>query len=236
MQKNDDSGFDGPVLTDFDLGDAPPPPPHHGLMWRLRNYFLAGVVVAAPMGMTLYVTWAFVSFVDRSVKPLIPDAYNPETYFRFSFPGFGLLIMVVALTILGALAANFFGQTLLDYGERLVARMPIMRGVYNATKQILETVTTPSGASFRQAALIEYPRKGLWTICFITGDAMGEVQARTDAPVISVYVPTTPNPTSGFLIFVQRSEIIILDMSVEEAVKMVISMGLVIPKWNDLHV
>lgn len=235
MQKNNDSGFDGPVLTDFDLSEAPPPP-KHGLMWRLRNYFLAGVVVAAPMGMTLYVTWAFVSFVDRSVKPLIPDAYNPETYFRFSFPGFGLLIMVVALTMLGALAANFFGQTLLDYGERLVARMPIMRGVYNATKQILETVTTPSGASFRQAALIEYPRKGLWTICFITGEADGEVQARTDAPVISVYVPTTPNPTSGFLIFVQRSEIMILDMSVEEAVKMVISMGLVIPKWNNLPV
>ncbi len=200
--------------------------PEHGLLWRLRNYFLAGVVVAAPMGMTLYLTWAFISFVDASVTPLIP-----APYFRFSFPGLGLIIMFILLTLLGALAANFFGQTLLDYGERLVARMPIMRGVYNATKQILETVTTPSGTSFRQAALIEYPRRGVWTICFITGEAQGEVQARTADPVISVYVPTTPNPTSGFLLFVPRAEIVTLDMSVEEAVKMVISMGLVVPKW-----
>lgn len=235
MQKDDDAGPATPVLTGFDMNELPQPP-KRGILWRLRNYFLAGVVVAAPMGMTLYVTWAFVSFVDESVKPLIPDAYNPETYFRFSFPGFGLLIMIVALTMLGALAANFFGQTLLDYGERLVARMPIMRGVYNATKQILETVTTPSGASFRQAALIEYPRRGLWTICFITGEADGEVQARIKDPVISVYVPTTPNPTSGFLLFVPRSEVVILDMKVEEAVKMVISMGLVTPKWEKVPV
>lgn len=231
MQKDGDSNASASTESDFDQAIVAPPP-RHGIFWRLRNYFLAGVVVAAPMGITLYVTWAFVSFVDRSIKPLIPDAYNPETYFRFSFPGLGLLIMLVLLTLLGALAANFFGQTLLDYGERLVARMPIMRGVYNATKQILETVTTPSGASFRQAALIEYPRKGLWTICFITGEAQGEVQARTADPVISVYVPTTPNPTSGFLLFVPRAEIITLDMSVEEAVKMVISMGLVVPKWQ----
>ncbi len=230
MQKDDDSIVPASTEADFDSAIVAPSP-RHGIFWRLRNYFLAGVVVAAPMGITLYVTWAFVSFVDRSIKPLIPDAYNPETYFRFSFPGLGLLIMLVLLTLLGTLAANFFGQTLLDYGERLVARMPIMRGVYNATKQILETVTTPSGASFRQAALIEYPRKGLWTICFITGEADGEVQARTPEDVISVYVPTTPNPTSGFLIFVPRADVVTLDMSVEEAVKMVISMGLVVPKW-----
>jgi len=220
-----------PPGPDFDLNGLPAPPVH-GIMWRLRNYFLAGIVVAAPMGVTLYVTWAFVSFVDESIKPLIPDAYNPENYVHLSFPGLGLLIMLVALTLLGALAANFFGQTLLETGERLVARMPIMRGVYNATKQILETVTTPSGASFRQAAMIEYPRKGLWTICFITGEADGEVQYRMGGPVVSVYVPTTPNPTSGFLIFAPRADIIPLDMTVEEAVKLVISMGLVVPKWK----
>lgn len=231
MQEHDDSIISTPPGPDFDSGILTPPP-QHGILWRLRNYFLTGIIVAAPMGVTLYVTWAFVSFVDSSIKPLIPDAYNPETYFRFSFPGLGLIIMLVLLTLLGALAANFFGQTLLDYGERLVARMPIMRGVYNATKQILETVTTPSGASFRQAALIEYPRKGLWTICFITGEAQGEVQGCTADAVISVYVPTTPNPTSGFLLFVPRADIITLDMSVEEAVKMVISMGLVVPKWT----
>lgn len=231
MDNHDDSSPLSPAEAAFDAGKIMPPV-QHGILWRLRNYFLAGIVVTAPIGVTLYVTWAFVSFVDNSVKPLIPDAYNPEKYIHFSFPGLGLLIMLVALTLLGALAANFFGQTLLEAGERLVARMPIMRGVYNATKQILETVTTPSGASFRQAAMIEYPRKGLWTICFITGEAGGEVQARTADPVISVYVPTTPNPTSGFLIFAPRAEIIPLDMTVEEAVKLVISMGLVVPKWK----
>ena len=213
--------FEGPII-----GHA------HGVFWRLRNYLLTGAIVAAPIGITLYVTWAFISFVDESVKPLIPDAYNPETYFRFSFPGLGIVIMIIALTLLGALTANFFGQTLLDYGERVVARMPIVRGVYNASKQILETVTTPSGAAFRQAALIEYPRPGLWTICFITGEAQGEVQAKIPQDVVSVYVPTTPNPTSGFLLLVPRSELVTLDMTVEEAVKMIISMGLVTPKWK----
>lgn len=230
MDKDDDSLPASPVELAFDP-DPLTPPPRHGILWRLRNYFLAGVVVAAPMGITLYVTWAFVSFVDNSIKPLIPDIYNPEKYVHFSFPGLGLIIMLVLLTLLGAMAANFFGQTLLDYGERLVARMPIMRGVYNATKQILETVTTPSGASFRQAALIEYPRKGLWTICFITGEVQSEVAARTVDAVVSVYIPTTPNPTSGFLLFVPRADIIPLDMRVEDAVKLVISMGLVAPKW-----
>ncbi len=220
-----------PLLA-LEVFEVPSASRAHGVIWRLRNYLLAGSLVAAPMGITLYVTWAFISFVDESVKPLIPDAYNPETYFRFSFPGLGLLIMLVALTLLGALAANLFGQTLLDYGERIVARMPIVRGVYNASKQILETVATPSGTSFRQAALIEYPRKGLWTICFITGEAEGEVQARISEDVISIYVPTTPNPTSGFLLFVPRAEIRPLDMGVEEAVKMIISMGLVMPKWK----
>ncbi len=231
MQKQDDSINATPSGPDSD-SDILTPPPEHGILWRLRNYFLTGIIVAAPMGVTLYVTWAFVSFVDSSIKPLIPDAYNPEKYVHFSLPGLGLIIMLVLLTLLGAMAANFFGQTLLDYGERLVARMPIMRGVYNATKQILETVTTPSGASFRQAALIEYPRKGLWTICFITGEAQSEVAARTMDSVVSVYVPTTPNPTSGFLLFVPRAELVPLDMRVEDAVKLVISMGLVSPKWR----
>lgn len=205
-------------------------PQRHGVLWRLRNYFLTGIVVAAPMGVTLYVTWLFISFVDRSIKPLIPDAYNPETYLRFGLPGLGLLVMVAFLTLLGALAANFFGQTLLDYGERIVIRLPFMRGLYNATKQIMETVTTPSGASFRQAALIEYPRKGLWTVCFITGEAAAEVRSRLTGEMISVYVPTTPNPTSGFLLYVLRTEVVLLEMSVEEAVKMVISLGLVAPR------
>jgi len=230
MQEDDDSITPTPPGHNDD-SDVLIPPPRHSILWRLRNYFLAGIVVTAPIGVTLYVTWTFISFVDSSVKPLIPDAYNPEKYVHFSFPGLGLIIMLVLLTLLGAMAANFFGQTLLDYGERLVARMPIMRGVYNATKQILETVTTPSGASFRQAALIEYPRKGLWTICFITGEVQSEVAARTMDTVVSVYVPTTPNPTSGFLLFVPRADIIPLDMRVEDAVKLVISMGLVVPKW-----
>lgn len=207
------------------------PPVKRGLAARLRNYFLTGVVVAAPIGITVYVTWTFISFVDETVKPFIPDQYDPEAYFRLTFPGLGLIIMIVLLTLLGALTANLFGRTLLGYGERLVDRMPVVRNVYNALKQIFETVASQSNESFRQAGLIEYPRKGIWSICFITATTQGEVQRKTQDRVVSVFVPTTPNPTSGFLLFVPRDEIIVLDMTVEEAAKMVISAGMVTPEW-----
>ena len=140
--------------------------------------------------------------------------------------------MLVLLTLLGALTANFFGRTLLGYGERVVGRMPVVRNIYKALKQIFETVATQSAGSFRQAGLIEYPRKGIWSICFITAKTNGEVQGRSKKDLASVFVPTTPNPTSGFLLFLPRADIILLDMSVEEAAKLVISAGMVVPEWQ----
>ena len=230
MDQPANSDMDG--NTDADGVQILAPAPKRGIAKRLRDYFLTGVVVSAPIGITIYLTWALISFVDETIKPLIPERYNPESYFSLSFPGLGLLIMVVLLTLLGALTANFFGRTLLGYGERVVARMPVVRNIYKALKQIFETVATQSAGSFRQAGLIEYPRKGIWSICFITANTNGEVQGRSHEDLASVFVPTTPNPTSGFLLFLPRKDIIILDMSVEEAAKLVISAGMVVPDWH----
>ena len=200
----------------------------HPFRWLQRS-FVTGVVIAAPIGITIYLTLAFIGFVDDRVIPLIPDRYNPETYLPFSVPGLGVLVAVVALTLLGALTANLFGRTLIGYGERLVDRMPVVRNLYNALKQIFETVVTHSEANFTEVGLIEYPRKGLYAVCFVTTSTGGEIQARAEHDLVSVFLPTTPNPTSGFLLFVPRQDIQILSMSVEEAAKLIISAGLVEP-------
>ena len=201
---------------------------HHPFRWLQRS-FVTGVVIAAPIGITIYLTLAFIGFVDDRVIPLIPDRYNPETYLPFGVPGLGVLIAVIALTLLGALTANLFGRTLLGYGERLVDRMPVVRNIYNALKQIFETVVTHSEANFTEVGLIEYPRKGLYALCFVTTSTGGEIQERANHDLVSVFLPTTPNPTSGFLLFVPKTDIQILTMTVEEAAKLIISAGLVEP-------
>ncbi len=204
--------------------------PHKvGLFNRLRNYFLAGVVVVAPIGITFWLAWQIFTFVDRSVKPLIPVRYNPETYLPFSIPGLGLVVTIVVLTVIGAFAANFLGRILVRQGEFLVDRMPVIRNVYGALKQIFETVLRQSSTSFRQVVLVEYPRRGLWAIAFITGTTEGEVQSTTEDEVVNVFLPTTPNPTSGYLLFVPRKDLVHLSMTVEEGIKMVISGGIVTP-------
>jgi uncharacterized membrane protein len=204
-------------------------PPKTSLMRKVRNYFFAGVIVVAPISITLYLAWLLIDFVDRNVTPLIPKQYNPETYLPFSVPGLGLLVMVVVLTIIGALAANILGRTLVGMGERILDRVPVIRNVYGALKQIFETVLKQSSTSFRQVVLIEYPRRGIWAIAFITGDTEGEVQNLTEDSLINVFLPTTPNPTSGFLLFVPQQDLVNLHMSVEEGIKMVISGGIVTP-------
>ncbi len=227
----DDSSADsGP-----DPAPDPPedgPPPHHGhrmgLMARLRAYFLAGVLVTAPIAITVYLVWLFIDIVDRQVTPLIPDRYNPE---QWGVPGMGLVIVVVFLTLVGAMTAGLLGRSLVRLSESLLARMPIIRTVYGATKQVFETVLAQQSNAFREAALIEYPRRGAWCICFITGKTSGEVQHVTAEEVINVFVPTTPNPTSGFLLFVPRREVHVLEMSVEDAIKMVVSGGIITPPW-----
>lgn len=200
---------------------------------RMRNYFFTGLVIAAPVSITIYLSWSFIQWVDGWVKPLIPLKYNPDTYLPFSVPGVGLIISFIGITLIGFLTANLVGKTLLNYGEVLLGRMPLVRNVYSGLKQIFETVLSQRGQSFNKVGLIEYPRRGLWAIVFVATKTSGEVLARSEQDsLLSVFLPTTPNPTSGFLLFVPASEIKILDMSVEEAAKLVISAGLVTPEYQ----
>ncbi|MEZ5647726.1 MAG: DUF502 domain-containing protein [Alphaproteobacteria bacterium] len=196
---------------------------------RFQAYFFTGVLVTAPAGITLWLSYQFVGAVDKLVLPLIPDRYNPGTYLPFGLPGLGLLVTVILLTLIGALTANFLGRTLLRLGERILGRVPVIRGLYGALKQIFETVVSQNASAFREVALVEYPRAGCWSIGFVSGTTTGEIGHLMDSPVVSIFVPTTPNPTSGFLLIVPRSEIIPLSMTVEEGVKMIVSGGLITP-------
>jgi uncharacterized membrane protein len=214
------------------MEQKPPPPilrrkPRNRIMERLRAYFFAGVLVTGPIALTLYLTWLFIHFIDSSVGRLFPDRYNPATY--LPFPGLGLVIGIVVMTAVGALTAGYVGRVFVRLSERIVTRMPVIRGVYGAMKQIFETVLAKQSNTFREAVLIEFPRRGLWTIAFITARAEGEVQDLAGPDAVSVFVPTTPNPTSGYLVFLPRREVIVLSMTVEEAIKMVISGGIVTP-------
>lgn len=209
------------------------PLPHRShrvrLVARLRAYFLAGILITAPLGITIYIAWAFIAWVDRQVIPLLPAHYNPENYLPFGVPGLGLVIVLVGLTAIGAITAGVLGRLFLSVSERLLNRMPVIRGVYSATKQILETVLANKATAFREVVLVEYPRRDAWVIGFITGTTEGEVQELTREEMVNIFVPTTPNPTSGFLLFVPRSDIVPLHMSVEEGIKMVVSGGIVTP-------
>ena len=196
---------------------------------RMRAYLMTGILVVAPISITLYLAWIFIGFVDDRVTPLIPAKYNPETYLPFALPGLGLLVLMIALIVIGAATAGFFGRLWTRVSEQILGRMPVIRNVYSAVKQILETVLAQQSNAFREAVLVEYPRRGIWAIAFITGRTEGEVQNVTEEECINIFLPTTPNPTSGFLLFVPKKDLIRLSMSVEEAIKMVISGGIVTP-------
>lgn len=208
--------------------DLPPlPKPRNRVVERLRAYFFAGILVTGPILLTLYLTWLFIDLIDGAMRWLLPDRYNPATYLHV--PGLGLVLGIVALTLIGAATANYVGRIFLLLSERVLARMPVIRGIYGAMKQIFETVLAKQSNTFREAVLVEFPRKGMWTIGFITARTEGEVRDLSGPDPVSVYVPTTPNPTSGYLVFVPRSEVVVLSMTVEEAIKMVISTGIVTP-------
>lgn len=198
---------------------------------KLRNYFLTGLIIVGPVGITLYVLWWFINLVDAWVKPWIPEQYLPESYLPFTVPGVGLIFSISTLIVIGAFTANLFGRTIVSYGEMMMDRMPVGRNVYRALKQIFETVLSQSNNSFKDVGLIEYPRSGLYAIVFVSTQTKGEVDERVfvGQPMLSVFLPTTPNPTSGYLLFLPEKDVIILDMSVEEAAKLVISAGLVVP-------
>jgi len=209
------------------------PPKKPGFAARLRNWFLTGLVVAAPIGITAFLVIWFVDLVDKWFLPLIPARYQPDTFLPFPVPGLGLPIALILLTLLGMLTANFLGRRILAIGENMVDRMPVVRNLYGALKQIFETVLAQSETSFRDVGLIEYPRKGIYAIVFITAEAKNEIASRVGTPLVSVFLPTTPNPTSGFLLYVPKDEVQILDMSIEEAAKLIISAGLVEPKVDE---
>jgi len=199
------------------------------LVARLRAYFFAGILITAPVSITIYLAWLFVSSVDARVTTLLPARFNPETYLPFAIPGLGLVIVFLGLTLIGATTAGYLGRLITRILDGALDRMPVLRSVYRAVKQVFETVLAKKSSAFRQAVLVEYPRRGIWTIGFLTGVTEGEVQDVTGQEVINVFVPTTPNPTSGFLLFVPRTDVIELAMPVEDALKMIVSGGIVTP-------
>lgn len=207
------------------------PPSRTGIFARLRARFLTGLVVIAPVALTVWLIWSLIGWVDALVLPLIPYDLTPAHYIGIHLRGAGVIVFLVFTILVGSVAKGLIGRTLIRFGESLVDRMPVVRTIYSGVKQIAETIFAQSERSFETACLIQYPRKGIWAIGFISTIAKGEVAARaeTGGALISVFLPTTPNPTSGFLLFLPEEDVIELDMSVEDAAKLVISAGLVYP-------
>lgn len=201
-----------------------------GLLSRLRTYLLTGLVIAAPIAITIYATFWVIGLIDNWILPFIPKSYLPETYLEFSVPGVGVIIAVVGLILLGALTANFAGRTIVNIGTGWLEKMPVVRTMYKALKQIFETVVSQGETNFKQVVVVEYPRRGIFAIAFVATDTKGEVASKFDEDMVSVFLPTTPNPTSGFLLFVPKADVKYLDMSVEDGAKLVISAGLVNPE------
>lgn len=198
---------------------------------RLRRYFLTGLVIAAPLAITASVTWWFINFIDGLVKPFIPNSYLPESYLPFPVPGFGLVIGLIGLTLLGFLTANLVGRTLIDAGEAILNRMPVVRSLYKGVKQVFETIFSQSGTSFRKVGMVQFPQPGMWSIVFIAQEAAPDIAGKLPAgdEQIGVFLPCTPNPTTGFFFYLPRREVIELTISVEDGAKLIMSAGLIQP-------
>lgn len=214
-----------------------------GIFARLRSNFLAGLIIVAPIGMTIWLIWTVVGWVDSWVWPFVPGAYQPEALVNrllglegadmitVNVRGVGVVVFLIFTVIVGWIGKGLIGRSFLGIGERLVDRTPVVRSIYNAVKQIAETVFSQRETSFDKACLVEYPRRGIWAIAFISTNAKGEIDAKLNdgEPIVTVFLPTTPNPTSGFLLFLPQRDVQPLDMTVEDAAKLVISAGLVYP-------
>ncbi|WP_075289104.1 DUF502 domain-containing protein [Pararhizobium arenae] len=203
------------------------------LATRLRNYFLTGLIICAPLAITVYITWSFILWADSWVKPYLPFDYNPDNFLPYPVPGFGLLTALMLITLVGFFAANLIGRSIVNFGESLLSRTPLVRTIYKGLKQIFQTVLQDQSNSFKKAGLIEYPSPGLWSLVFVATDAKGELAVKfrdRGLDMVAVFLPPTPVPTAGFLIFVPREKIVLLDMSAEDAAKMLISGGLVVPE------
>ena len=204
--------------------------PKTGFFSRLRSYFFTGLVIAAPAAITIWATIWFITFFDGWVKPLIPAAYHPDSYLPFKIPGFGLVFALIALTLLGFFGANLVGKTLLGWWDKLLNRTPIVRSIYKGSKQIFETIFSQKGTSFKNVCLVEWPRRGTWSLAFVSREVDGGMLGlEAGRAMYAIYVSTTPNPTSGYVFFADQSDVKILDMTVEDGLKLVISMGLVFP-------
>jgi len=201
------------------------------LLKTLRRYLVTGLIFWIPLGITFLVVRFLIRFVDQLLL-LLPPAWRPEALLGFSIPGLGLVLALGILLVSGLLAANFVGRRLVDVGDKIVTRIPLVNSIYFGAKQVAETLFSDSSTAFKRVLLVEYPRKGIWSMCFQTSDATGEVQHRTADDVICVFLPTTPNPTSGFLLFVPRQELVPLEMRVDEGLRMIISLGVAVPRWT----
>jgi uncharacterized membrane protein len=219
---------------------AGPPDPRHIIQTdllrptagtRLRRYFLTGLVIAAPLAITASVTWWFITLIDGLVKPLIPNSYLPDSYLPFPIPGLGIIIGLIGLTLLGFLTANLVGRTLIEAGEALLNRMPVVRSLYKGVKQVFETIFSQSGTSFRKVGMVQFPQPGMWSIVFIAQEAAPEIAEKLPDgnEQIGVFLPCTPNPTTGFFFYLPRKEVIELTISVEDGAKLIMSAGLIQP-------
>lgn len=202
---------------------------HQTVREKLRTWLIAGLLVAGPISLTFYLAFLVIDFVDRNVTALFPAEYNPNTYLPFHLPGIGLVVAVIGLTLIGALAAGYFGRLFLRLSERVLNRMPLIRRLYPTVKQIFETVLAAHSKTFREVVLVEFPRREMWTVAFVTGRAEGEIEGFAREEMLCVLIPTTPIPGSGYLAFVPRRDVVPLRMSVEDALKLVISGGIVTP-------
>ena len=214
-----------------DYGLLPPHKPRRlSFFGWLRGRFFAGMVIALPVVVTFLILQFLINEIDKRVIPLLPAALKPETYLNYAVPGFGLIVLVVFLTVLGAIATNLIGRSVIGLADRILSRLPFVRSVYSAFKQLVDVFASSNTEQFSECVLIEYPKKGTWCLGFLSSPAKGEVRSVLGPAFIGVFVPTTPNPTSGFLMYVEASEVVRLDMTVEEGAKMILSAGLVVPE------
>ena len=194
----------------------------------MKKYFITGLLVLVPLSITVWVITSLVSLMDQSLL-LLPTQWRPKAQFGMEIPGLGALLTLLIVFVTGLIATNFFGKQVILLWESLLNRVPVVKSIYSSVKQVSDTLFSDSGNAFRQAVLVQFPHEGAWTIAFITGTPGGDVANHLQGDFVSVYVPTTPNPTGGYFIMLPRAEIIALDMSVDEALKYIISMGVVTP-------